>query len=663
MNLNLIKRFKERFGIRLFIIFTAFTFLVSIGFTGFFMHFQSKAMEQALRNNGKILANILAYNTKIGVFSENIDLLKNPVDGIFQQEEVFMVTVYNKAGKVLINNKKSNYDKYNKTINIYENISDKIFKNIEAHNAAFFLDHKDSVGFWSKVVSVETSTNDESLFFDQDMPFNNVRTIGFVRVLLSKRILHGRLLSLCIRSIYIALFFWLAGSIVGFFILKSIIKPLNQLTSGVKAFGEHGVIDKIPIHTKDEIGKLADAFNNMYESLRKRDSEKKQLEEQLLHSQKMEAIGTLAGGIAHDFNNILGVIVGYTELSLLDMPETDPLRGKLDQVLKASGRATDLVKQILAFSRKDKQKLTPTRIDPIVKEALKMLRSSLPTTIEIRTDIKKINSSILSDPSQIHQILMNLCTNASHALPDNKGVLEVSLAEVDIDQDRASGHADLQAGRYQKLTVRDNGEGIKPEIMDRIFDPFFTTKGPGKGTGMGLAVIHGIVKRCKGAIVFDSEPGKGTIFQIFFPAVDSNIPEKLEIHKDIPNGNEKILYIDDEKQIIDFGQEILEGLGYKVVAKTTATDALEVFRAAPDSFDVVITDMTMPKMTGIELAGQISIIRPGIPIILCSGYHANITKEKAREAGIRKIIMKPFAINEIACAIRDVLDNNEKYDA
>ncbi|WDN90393.1 hypothetical protein BuS5_03364 [Desulfosarcina sp. BuS5] len=663
MNLNLIKTFKEGFGIRIFILFTVFTFLVSIGFTGFFMHFQSKAMEQALKNNGKILANILAYNAKIGVFSENIDLLKNPVDGIFQQEEVFMVTVYNKAGEILINNKKSNYDKYNKTINIYENISDKIFKNIEAYNTAFFSDHKDSVGFWSKVVSVETSTNDESLFFDQDMPLNNVRTIGFVRVLLSKRILHGRLLSLCIRSIYIALFFWMAGSIVGFFILKSIIKPLNQLTRGVNAFGEHGVIDKIPIHTKDEIGKLADAFNNMYESLRKRDSEKKQLEEQLLHSQKMEAIGTLAGGIAHDFNNILGVIVGYTELSLLDMPETDPLRGKLDQVLKASGRATDLVKQILAFSRKDKQKLTLTRIYPIVKEALKMLRSSLPTTIEIRTDIKKINSSILSDPSQIHQILMNLCTNAAHALPDNKGLLEVSLAEVDIDQDRAAGHTDLQAGRYQKLTVRDNGEGIKPEIMDRIFDPFFTTKGPGKGTGMGLAVIHGIVKRCKGAIIFDSEPGKGTIFQIFFPTVDSNIHEKLEIHKNIPNGNEKILYIDDEKQIIDFGQEILEGLGYKVVAKTTPTDALEIFRADPDSFDIVITDMTMPKMTGIELAVQISIIRPGIPIILCSGYNANITKEKAREAGIREIIMKPFAINEIACAIRDVLDNNEKYDA
>jgi signal transduction histidine kinase/ActR/RegA family two-component response regulator len=627
------------------------------------MHFQSKAMEQTLRNNGKILANILAYNAKIGVFSENIDLLKNPVDGIFQQEEVFMVTVYNKAGKVLINNKKSNYNKHNKTINIYDNISDQLFKNIKAYNTAFFSDHKDSAGFWSKVVSVETSANDESLFFDQEMPLNNVRTIGFVRVLLSKHILHDRLLSLCIRSIYIALFFWLAGSIVGFFVIKSIIKPLNQLTSGVKAFGEHGVIDKIPVDRKDEIGKLADAFNNMYESLKKRDSEKKQLEEQLLHSQKMEAIGTLAGGIAHDFNNILGVIVGYTELALLDIPETDPLRGKLDQVLKASGRATDLVKQILAFSRKDKQKLAPIRIDPIVKEAIKMLRSSLPTTIAIRTDIKKINSSILSDPSQIHQILMNLCTNASHAMPDKKGVLEVSLDEVDIDQDKASKHADLQTGRYQRLTVRDNGEGIKPEIMDRIFDPFFTTKGPGKGTGMGLAVVHGIVKRCKGAIIFDSKPGKGTTFQIFFPIVDSNTPEQLEIHKNIPDGNEKILYIDDEKQIINLGREILEELGYKVVAKTTATDAIEVFRAAPDSFDVVITDMTMPEMTGIELAGQISIIRPGIPIILCSGYHANITKEKVREAGIREIIMKPFAINEIACAIRDVLENNKKHDA
>ncbi|MBL0700390.1 MAG: response regulator [Desulfosarcina sp.] len=573
------------------------------------------------------------------------------------------MTVYNHAKKVLMDNKKTYYDKYNTSLNNYEKISGEIFKNIEAHNPAFWSDHKDSVEFWSKVISVEASANDESLFFDQDTPLNNTRTIGFVRVLMSKHILHNRLVSLCTRSILIGFFFWLTGSIVGLFVLKSITKPLQQLTSGVKAFGEHGVIYKIPVNTKDEIGKLADAFNNMYESLKKRDSEKKQLEEQLLHAQKMEAIGTLAGGIAHDFNNILGVIVGYTELSLLEMPETDPLRGKLDQVLKASGRATDLVKQILAFSRKDKQKLIPIRIDPIIKEALKMLRSSLPTTIEIRTDIKKINSSILSDPSQIHQILMNLCTNAAHALPDNKGIVEVSLDEVDIDQDQASEHADLQDGHYQKLTVCDNGEGIKPEIMDRIFDPFFTTKGPGKGTGMGLAVIHGIVKRCKGAIIFDSEPGKGSIFKIFFPTIDANIAEKIKIHKDIPNGNEKILYIDDEQQIIDFGQEILEGLGYKVVAKTTPTDALEIFRADPDSFDIVITDMTMPKMTGIELAVQISIIRPGIPIVLCSGYNANITKEKAREAGIREIIMKPFAINEIARTIRDVLDNNEKYDA
>nr|MBL0731588.1 response regulator [Desulfobacterales bacterium] len=588
---------------------------------------------------------------------------KNPVDGIFQQEEVFRVTVYNHAKKVLMDNKKTYYDKYNTPLNNYEKTSDEIFKNftnnIGAHNPAFWSDHKDSVEFWSKVVSVEAPANDESLFFGKDMPLQNVRTIGFVRVLLSKQMLHDRLLSLGIKSALIGFFFWLIGSIVGLFVLKSIIKPLNQLTSGVKAFGEHGTVDKIPVDTKDEIGKLADAFNNMYESLKKRDSEKKHLEEQLLHAQKMEAIGTLAGGIAHDFNNILGVIVGYTELALLDMPETDPLRGKLDQVLKASGRATDLVKQILAFSRKDKQKLMPIRISPIVKEALKMLRSSLPATIEIRTDIKNSSMPILSDPSQIHQILMNLCTNAAHALPDNKGLLEVRLYEVDVDQDTASGHADLQTGHYQKLTVSDNGEGIKPAIMDRIFDPFFTTKGPGKGTGMGLAVIHGIIKRCKGAIMVDSEPGKGTTFQIFFPSTDAKIVEKIEFHKNIPNGNEKILYIDDEKQIIEFGREILEGLGYKVIATTSATDALEIFRAEPDSFDMVITDMTMPGMTGMELARKISIISPGIPIILCSGYNsASTTKEEAIEAGIREIMMKPFTRYEIATVIRNMLDKS-----
>ena len=253
---------------------------------------------------------------------------------------------------------------------------------------------------------------------------------------------------------------------------------------------------------------------------------------------------------------------------------------------------------------------------------------------------------------------MNLCTNAAHAMPYNKGLLEVSLEELDVDQDTASRHADLQAGHYQKLTVSDNGEGIKPEIMDRIFDPFFTTKGIGKGTGMGLAVIHGIVKRSQGAIIVDSKPGKGTTFQIFFPTIDAEISKELELHKDIPHGNEKILYIDDEKQIIAFGQEILEGLGYEVVTASTSADALKIFTADSDSFDIVITDMTMPEMTGIELAMEISILSPGIPTILCTGYNSNISAYNAQEAGIIKIIMKPFARHEIALAIREVLDNS-----
>jgi len=658
MNLNLIRTFREGFGIRIFILFTVFTFLVSFGFIGFFMHFQSKAMEQALKNNGSILANLLAYNSKIGVFSENIELLKDPVDGIFQQEEVFRVTLYNQAKEILVDNKKSNFGKKNTYFTNYKKISTEIFKNIDAHHAAVYLDHNDNVEFWSKVVSIETPLNDESLFFANEMPNQKARTIGFVRVLLSKQMLHNRLMSLYIKSLMIGLSFWLAGSIFIFFVLKSIIKPLKQLTSGVKALGEYGVVDKIPADARDEIGELADAFNNMYESLKRKNAEKKQLEEQLLHAQKMEAIGTLAGGIAHDFNNILGVIVGYTELALLNISEADPLRGKLNQVLKASGRATDLVKQILAFSRKDKQKLMPTRISPIVKEAIKMLRASLPATIEIRMDIKNSNVSILSDPSQIHQIIMNLCTNAAHAMPDNKGELEVSLEELYIDEETASRHADLQTGHYQKLTVYDNGEGIKPEIMDRIFDPFFTTKGPGKGTGMGLAVIHGIVKRCQGTIIVDSKIGKGSIFQIFFPAIDAEISEELELNKDLPHGNEKILCIDDEKQIIDFDQEILERLGYQVVTASTAAGALEIFKAAHDSFDMVITDMTMPGMTGLELAMEISNLSPEIPIILCTGYNSNISDYKTQEAGIIKIIMKPFAMHEIAFAIREVLDNS-----
>jgi len=385
-------------------------------------------------------------------------------------------------------------------------------------------------------------------------------------------------------------------------------------------------------------------------------TEKKKLEAQLRQAQKMEAIGTLAGGIAHDFNNILSAVIGYTQIALDDVPKGTLLQSNLKEVLKAGRRARDVVKQILAFSRQAEQERKPLEISPIVKEALKLLRASLPATIEIRQNIGTDLGTVLADATQIHQVLMNLCTNAAHAMGERGGILEVNLANVELGSDFTSRYPDIDPGPYLRLTVSDTGHGMHPSIMERIFDPFFTTKELGEGTGMGLAVVHGIVKGYGGTITVFSEPGEGSTFHIYLPLIDREVEPEARIGEPIPTGNEHILFIDDERAIVDVGKQILERLGYDVVTITSSTAALELFRAESDKFDLVITDMTMPNMTGEELARELMNIRPDIPIILCSGYSKKITEVKTKDIGIRAFVVKPILKREIAETIRRVLD-------
>jgi two-component system cell cycle sensor histidine kinase/response regulator CckA len=374
----------------------------------------------------------------------------------------------------------------------------------------------------------------------------------------------------------------------------------------------------------------------------------------------MEAIGTLAGGIAHDFNNILAAIMGYTEMALYDVPEGTSGRRNLEQVLKAGYRGKDLVKQIITFSRRRDEERRPMRISPIVKEALKMLRASLPTTIDIRQNIKTQSGMVLADPTQIHQVLMNLISNAAYAMREKGGVLEVSLTDVDIYlDDAAPPHPDLKPGPYLKLTVSDTGHGIEHAIMERIFDPFFTTKRPGEGTGMGLAVVHGIVKSYGGAILVDSEPGKGSAFDVFFPRIEGYVLPEVDAAAPMPTGDEHILFVDDEEALADMVQQMLERLGYSVVVKTSSLEALEVFKVHPDQFDLVITDQTMPHMAGVDLAKEIMRIRPEIPIILCTGFSEVISAEEAKTFGIREFLMKPFATRMLAETIRRALDSKK----
>ena len=388
--------------------------------------------------------------------------------------------------------------------------------------------------------------------------------------------------------------------------------------------------------------------------------EREKLQEQLLQAQKLEAIGTLSGGIAHDFNNILGIILGNTELAMDEVPEWSPARNNLEEVRKACQRAKDVIQQILNFSRKSRSETKPLNITPIIKETIKLLRASIPTSIEIRLNVPADVRTIRGDPTQIHQVLLNLCTNAAHAM-ENGGILDIELADRVLNDREASQYADVGPGRYVKLTVNDTGQGMPPDLVDRIFDPYFTTKAAGKGTGMGLAVVHGIVKRHGGAISVKSTPGVGTAFEILFPVADEEVAaKKPQMRESLPYGHERILFVDDEAEQVRLNEQRLDHLGYQVETRTDPVEALELFRSQPDRFDLVITDTTMPHMTGDRLAQEMMKIRPDIPILLCTGYSNRIDKDKAKEMGISGFAMKPLDMGQLARTVRGFLDRQEK---
>ena len=421
--------------------------------------------------------------------------------------------------------------------------------------------------------------------------------------------------------------------------MENTVKAIRD--SGGKIVGMHGVSRDI---TERKIA----------------EEEKAKLQSQLQQVQKMESIGTLAGGIAHDFNNILGIIVGNTELAMDDVPEWNPARHNLEAIRIAGMRARDMVKRIMAFSRQSPQEMKPVRISPIIKESLKLLRSSIPTTIEIRQNISSESDTVRADPTQINQVLINLCTNAAHAMGEKAGVLEVGLEHIEMDKDSAIHYYDLSSGKYVRLTVSDTGNGIEPKILERIFDPYFTTKKVGEGSGMGLSVVHGIVKSHGGGISAISEQGKGTVFHVLFPCIEDEPEPEVEIAVEIPRGKERILFVDDEKAMVDAIQPMIERLGYQVTVRTSSIEGLEAFRANPDRFDLVITDFTMPNMTGMELAKELLKLRSDILIIICTGYSEHINEDKAKESGIRAFVMKPVVLGEIANTIRKVLDQVKK---
>jgi len=391
------------------------------------------------------------------------------------------------------------------------------------------------------------------------------------------------------------------------------------------------------------------------------EKEKALLQNQLQQAYRIEALGTLAGGIAHDFNNILSSILGYVDLALEDVQKGTLLESNLREVFTAGNRAKALVKQILTFARQADEEQIPVRVSAIAAEALRLIRSTIPTSIEIKQAID-CDSLVIADPTQIHQIFMNICTNAAHAMEVAGGVMEVNLTDISLDKSFTTRHPELEPGDYLKLSISDTGTGISPDTIGQIFDPYFTTKKAGEGTGMGLAMVHGIVKNCSGEITLESKVGKGTVFTIYLPVAKRRPVPESQPPQELLIGTESILVVDDEPTIAKITSLALERLGYKVSIRTSSIEALELFRSKPNGFDLVITDMTMPNMNGDRLAAELIAIRSDIPVILCTGYSKTISKEKAVAIGIRAFLMKPIPKSDLAKTVRQLLDKPEKTE-
>jgi len=405
---------------------------------------------------------------------------------------------------------------------------------------------------------------------------------------------------------------------------------------------------------------IVDAEGNIsaYVSIQRDITEKVRTEQRLQQLQKMEALGTLAGGIAHDFNNILGALMGFAELVKESLPEQSESYRRQDQVIKASLRAKKLIEQILLFSRQEEKEIKPVQPHFIITEALKLIRASIPSTIEIKQSIPNNLGYVVADSTHIHQIVMNLCTNAYHAMRDAGGILDVTLSKLDISEgDSSFSRIGLAAGRYMVLEVSDTGHGIPPEMIEKIFNPYFTTKEKSEGTGLGLSVVHGIVKNYGGVIKVYSDPGLGTNIRIYLPRVEMDVSsERKNEPGPLRGGEEHIMVVDDEPSMLEMMEITLHSLGYRVSSFTDSYEAVEAFESEPDRFDLIITDVTMPHLTGLDLTARIYTIKPGMPIILCTGFSELTTKERAESLGIKNFLLKPVLRRDLSEAIRKALD-------
>jgi len=651
MKMFKIFNYKESFSARIYLTFSTLCIIVTLAFTLFFFRYQSSSLTEKLESKGELLASLLAQNTRLGVFTENADMLDAPIDGILENADALSVAVYTTDGKCLAMKSRPGSRPAPEMEKWSPGIADAVNKSSHPLHHAY----KDNFAFWSRVALKPVLTEADAVYLNADPSKNNEQTIGYVSVLMDGRNLRKSLHSLLLDSVLIGTFFLIIGAMISYLVSGGITRPLNRLTKGVTDFSSGKEYREINVGSGDEIGNLAFAFNELVTSLKKREEEKADLEEKLRHSQKMEAIGTLAGGVAHDFNNILMAINGYGALLQIELDEGSKLWSYADQIIKAGDRAANLTQRLLAFTRKQIISPKPVVLDDIIRNIEKLLIRLITEDIEIGFRLEAGDSVVLADSGQIDQVLINLVANARDAMTHG-GEINISTGVIALEEEFVKLHDQKDGGEYALVTVSDNGVGIAENVMGRIFDPFFTTKEVGKGTGLGLSMVYGIVKQHNGIIDVDTEVGRGTTFRIYLPLIKPGRKEQqIKAPEFLPGKLETILVAEDDSTVMGLLKRLLESNGYNVIGAANGEDAVKEFINYKDIIRLVLLDVVMPRKNGKEVLDEIVRIKPDIKAIFISGYTSDVIDWKCTLREDVYLIQKPVQPVVLLAKLREVL--------
>lgn len=629
--------------------------VISLSFTAFHIHYEKKSKTRVLINKGELLAAQLAENARIGAFAEDTELLDASLHPVFRQKEVLEAVVYGTKGKLLIERRNPDTDASRVPAMLDVNELRTIIGQLKNGGKPLCISRENTIDFWAPVENDSHFFPEEALLLTDNPQHDRSHTIGFVCLVLGKKQLHESFQILIINSLLITAVFLVMALVITYLVTRSITRPLKCLKKSATDLGSGASVEEIPVETADEVGELASAFNTMAESLKIREKEKDDLTHQLLHAQKMEAMGTLAGGVAHDFNNILTGIIGYGNLLRDELPEGETHAGYTSEILNAASRAAELTQRLLAFSKKQAMNPKVFSLNSSILNLNKMLLRLISENIDFRVELAEQDLFVRADEGQIEQVLINLVANARDAMPDG-GVLTISTECVEKGSGMPKALMPADSGKFARLTVTDTGLGIPAEIRDRIFDPFFTTKEVGKGTGLGLSIVYGIINESNGIIEVESRPHQRTSFIIYLPLAEPVAESEEEARQAVPKGNnETVLFAEDDFEVRTLGKKLLMKHGYRVIEAGDGDDAVKKFLENSDSVKVLLLDVMMPKKNGKQVFEEIRKVRPDIKALFTSGYTYDVIgRQNIHDEGLN-FISKPLEPYELLRKLHAVI--------